>query len=129
MIQSRNFSNWDLNNIPKDSEYERVNFSRAQPVDSGGGVMIGVRLFPGDDTPRTFRNCNLTNCEVPPGSTVINCNSTIIERDVYDYTDEIIIDGNTVHSVVHTKTIIHGSWDQSTLNYNYHPTPVEISNG
>ena len=40
--------------------YENSNFT--QPL-------AHTRIFPGDDTPRTFIRCNLKNCDLPPGST------------------------------------------------------------
>ena len=42
-------------------EYECCCFAQSQPIDTAS-VKTGVRLFPGDDTARTFIKCNLVNC-------------------------------------------------------------------
>ena len=61
IIQNKNFVDIDPADIPKADEYYRCNFSRYQPV-LDGATFKGHRLFPGDNTPRTFRSCNLINC-------------------------------------------------------------------
>ncbi|MBN2560632.1 MAG: hypothetical protein JXQ75_06855 [Phycisphaerae bacterium] len=61
-----------------DVEYRDCNFSQRRPEERDG-KKVGVRLFPGDDTPRTFIRCNLVNCEPPPGSTLVTCNTAIVE--------------------------------------------------
>ena len=122
MTRMKNFSNQQTPSII-DTEYERCNFFQDQPVDSGGGVMVGVRLFPGDNTPRVFRECNLVNCEVPPGSTVDGGNTAIIVRSVVASTDTIIIDGQSI-DVEHHSNFVHGKWTPS--GYEYKPAPEEI---
>lgn len=106
-----------------DGEYERCNFMHPQPIDSGSGVFVGVRLFPGDDTPRTFINCNLTNSEVPPGSTVTGCNTAIVQRNQFSRSERVTIDGFEV-SIDHHKSIVHGRWTSS--GYEYRQTPEEF---
>ena len=69
---SQNFSG-DPTPRVKDTEYVGCNFSQREPQ---------TRLFPGDDTPRTFVDCNLVNCLPPPGSTVKGCNTTQVQRGV-----------------------------------------------
>lgn len=122
MTEWKNFTGQPTPSII-DTEYENCNFNQPQPVDSGGDVYVGVRLFPGDDTSRTFTSCNLCNCEVPPGSTVVNCNTTIVQRGLLSRTEIITIDGDSV-SIDYHKNVIHGRWTSS--GYEYKETPVEI---
>ena len=84
-----------------------------------------VRLFPGDDTPRTFENCNLVNCEVPPGSTVIKCNTTIRRTLVPTSTDEIVVDGESIGNTIY-HDIIYGRYVDGVAEYK--PTPEMILN-
>ena len=98
MISHKNFVAFDIAELPNEFEFEFCNFSRYQP-DLSGAQAKGVRLWPGDDRPRTFRNCNLTNCEPPPGSTLIDCNASVIERDVPDVTETLTIDGEVVDTI------------------------------
>ena len=93
-----------------DNEYVDCCFAQSQPVDASG-VKIGVRLFPSDDTPRTFIGCNLVNCEPPPGSTLIRCNTTIITRQSLINTSVIVIDGEEI-TVGDEIDVIHGKYHQ-----------------
>ena len=120
MISEKNFSNMDVNLIPVDTEYERCNFSRYQP--ELGPPIVGVRLFPGDDTPRTFTDCNLFNCEPPPGSILNNCNTWIVETGILGPTDTLEIDGVVEHTVQYHDRTLHGKYTES--GYVYEPTPV-----
>ena len=124
-ISKKNFSNMDPATIPVDSEYVKCNFARPAP-DLSGADPVGVRLFPGDDTPRTFRECNLTNCEVPPGSTVIECNTSIVELELPDFDETITVDGVEVSRRTFTKSRIHGRYNPSTGSYDYEPAPIEV---
>ena len=72
MVKHELFTNQDTPSII-DMEYYQCNFGHTDPV-FDGSTWKGNRLFPGDKTPRTFKNCNLINCEPPPGSTVVKCN-------------------------------------------------------
>ena len=108
MTRYRNFSGRPDRRVV-DTEYEDCNFS--QPAPRLAGRHKGVELFPGDPTPRTFRRCNLVNCEVPPGSTLIQCNTTIVEFAVQR-------GGNYVNTV-------HGYFDGARGEYVYHPEPKE----
>ena len=89
---SQNFSG-DPTPRVKDTEYVGCNFSQSAPQ---------TRLFPGDDTPRTFVDCNLVNCLPPPGSTVKGCNTTQVQRGVEISETPISIGGRdtTVKSYV-----------------------------
>ena len=110
LISEKNFSNMDPSLIPVDSEYQRCNFSRSQP-DTGGAEVVGVRLFPGDDTPRTFTDCNLFNCETPPGSTLVNCNTWIVTTGELGPTDTLEVDGVVQHTVQYHDRTVHARWD------------------
>ena len=109
-----------------DTEYRNCNFSQPAPVDGTGeaaGRMRGVRLFPGDDTPRTFIDCNLLNCEVPPGSTVIGGLTAVVERIT---TAELVnVDGLELRgeSVSHR---VHGKWTAVGYVDRHKPETVEL---
>ncbi len=107
MIEGKNFARTTTPRLI-DTEYRKCNFSQSQPIDVGGKKR-GVRLFPGDDTPRTFIGCNMVNCEPPPGSTVIHCNTWIIERNVVTSTDSVTVDGITV-SIDHHSDFVHSKY-------------------
>ena len=115
MISEQNFSNMPVNEIPVDTEYQRCNFSRSQP-DLGPPVK-GVRLFPGDDTPRTFIDCNLFNCEPPPGSTLIRCNTWIVETGILGPVDELVVDGVVQHTTQYHDRTVHAKYDPDTGTY------------
>lgn len=121
MISNKNFSGIDPAALPLDAEYERCNFSRAQ-ADLGPPI-VGIRLFPGDDTPRTFIQCNLVNCEPPPGSTLIRCNTALIEDGVLVETDTVLINGVVVATNNRTGKRIHGRYNGDTGAYQYLTTP------
>jgi hypothetical protein len=122
MIRRQNFHNRPDPDVGGETEFERCNFSQDQPVDSGGGVYVGVRLFPGDDTPRTFTNCNLTNAEPPPGSTCVGCNHNILRRNVVTSQDTITVDGQST-TLDHHSQIVYGVYDPVAGSYDYLPTP------
>ena len=109
MISNGNFLEMDPALIPKDTEYHRCNFWRAQP-DTSGPEVVGVRLFPGDDTPRTFIGCNLFNCEPPPGSTVVRCNTWIVTTGELGPIDELVVDGVVEHTVQYHDRTVHGKY-------------------
>ena len=116
MISEKNFSNMDPALIPVDTHYVRCNFSRSQP--ELGPPVVGVRLFPGDDTPRAFTDCNMMNCEPPPGSTVVNCNTWIVTTGELGPIDELVVDGVVEHTVqYHDRTVharyVDGAYDRA----------------
>lgn len=125
MIVNKNFSNADPTTLPADTEYEKCNFTQRVPNTSGANP-VGVRLWPGDDTPRTFTNCNMVNCEPPPGSTLVNCNTSVSEYDVFDRDETITVDGVVVSTRTFNKQVIHGKYNPETEAYEYLPTPVEV---
>ena len=104
--------------------YESCVFAHSLPVDDNG-VMIGNRLFPGDDTPRTFIGCNLVNCETPPGSTLTRCNTTVVHNGKIVDTDSVIIDGESIDSDV-IENWIYGKY-QADGSYFYHPEIIKVS--
>lgn len=124
MIEGVNFSGVDLASIPLDAEYRNCNFAR-ESADLGPPV-VGARLFPGDDTPRTFVRCNLVNCEPPPGSTLIQCNTTLLEQGFVVETDTVTVDGVTVASITIEGVRIHGRYNGSTEAYEYLPSPLVV---
>lgn len=109
MIKNKNFSNNDPTLLPLDSEYFNCNFTHSNP-DKSGADPVGIRLWPGNNTPRKFTNCNLTNCEPPPGSILINCNTTICETRVFAFSDDLVIDNVVQHTENYYDTIIYGHW-------------------
>ena len=116
MTEKKNFSGQTTPSIV-DTEYHDCNFSQKDPVDSGGGVFVGVRIFPGDDTPRKFVDCNLSNAEPPPGSTLVKCNTTLIQRRFVYATEDIVVDGVTVGTVESKEHRIHGRWTPAGYVY------------
>ena len=114
MIENGNFRGQQTpSNIS--GEYKNCSFAHPQPVDTNG-VKTGHRLFPSDDTPRTFINCNLVNCEPPPGSTLLKCNTTIVSRGIVSSTDSIVIDGEEI-TVDDYSDVIHGKYTENGYIY------------
>ncbi|KKN09306.1 hypothetical protein LCGC14_1047970 [marine sediment metagenome] len=108
-----------------DRTYHGCNFSQPAPVDVGGGVYIGVRLFPNDAADYTFAGCGLSNCEPPPGSTVEKCNTTIRRSRVPTGTDTVTIDGESV-GLQHHANYIYGRWTPSGYEYKPIPDVIEV---
>lgn len=111
MTSSKNFSGQSTPSIIDDTYYH-CNFSQPQPVFYQDDSAHGVRLFPGDDTPRSFLQCNLTNCEVPPGSTVEECNTAVVSRNQPIETEEVAVDGRTVTRPTKEGNTMHGHYDE-----------------
>jgi len=121
MTENKNFSNQAVPSVI-DTEYQDCNFAHTNCIDDAGQKK-GVRIFPDDDTPRTFIGCNLTNTEPPPGSTMTNCSPTIIEKMVIVATDTVTVDGASI-VVNEYADRIHGSyWDGA---YSYHDVPIDV---
>jgi len=120
MIENQNFMATAIEDIPVDTEYRWCNFSRRNCIDVGGEKK-GVRLFPGDDTPRTFISCNMVNCEPPPGSTQIECNTTIKAKAVEVGSDVIEIDGEAI-VVIDYANVRYGRYIDGQYVYR---TPIE----
>ena len=90
-VERRNFSGQATPSVI-DTEYMRCNFAQSLPDPN---LPNRVRIFPGDDTPRTFIRCNLVNCEVPPGSTVTKCNTSIVAPNMLIGSITVTIDGKS----------------------------------
>jgi hypothetical protein len=111
MTSSKNFSGQSTPSVVDDTYY-RCNFLQPQPVFHRDGSAHGVRLFPGDDTPRSFLECNLTNCKVPPGSAVEGCNTAVVSRNQPTKTEDIVVDGRTVTRPTKEGNTMHGHYDE-----------------
>ena len=111
MTRNKNFSGQQTPSIVDDTYYH-CNFTQPQPVFYRDGNAYGVRLFPGDDTPRNFIECNLTNCALPPGSTVEGCNRAVVSRHQPIETEDIVVDGRTVTRTTREGDIVHGYYDE-----------------
>lgn len=122
MIKGKNFQKTLIGDIPKDSEYQKCNFSRQNCIDDAGQKK-GVRLFPGDDTSRIFIECNLVNCEPPPGSTVIDCNTAIRENTIEVGSENIEIDGDIIEAKEYVN-MIYGRYHNG--QYVYKASPVQV---
>ncbi len=126
MITGKNYYGQDTPDVDGETEFTRCNFSWPSPVDSGGS-WVGVRVFPGDDTPRTFIRCNLVNCEIPPGSTMIRCNKSIIRRNIVVSTETIYVDDDEI--LLETRAhVCYGRQTEPGV-YEYYPTPHEDPSG
>lgn len=125
MIQEKNFSNADPASLPDETEFQLCNFAQRVPI-TQGATRRGVRLWSGDDTPRTFIRCNMVNCEPPPGSTLIDCNTRIIEYDVFAFADEIVIDSVVVSSEDRHDMILYSRYNPETESYDDDPSPVTV---
>lgn len=111
MTRNKNFSGQRTPSIV-DNTYHHCNFAQPQPVFHQNGNAHGVRLFPGDDTPRVFIRCNLVNCRVPPGSTVEGCNTAIVSQHQPIATEEVVVDGRTVTRTTKEGSVVHGHYDE-----------------
>lgn len=124
IIRKKNFRAMALEEIPLADEYINCNFGRAQP-DLTGPDAKGHRLFPGDDTPRVFRQCNLMNCEPPPGSTLDSCMTGIMETNVIYNTETVEIDGVIISTTDFVKNTVYGRILEDGT-YEYKPTPEDV---
>lgn len=66
-----------------DDHYIRCNFQQET---------AHTRIFPGDDTPRTFERCNMRNCDLPPGCSLIRSANCHLLRDAAN-DDVVTLDG------------------------------------
>lgn len=117
MTEYKNLSGTPMPSIV-DTEYRGCNFAQPAPVQIDG-VWQGVRLFPGDDTPRVFRDCNLCNAEPPPGSIVISCN-TIVKQFGVSVEAPLAPDGPLV---TRSAGIVHGRYVADRGEYEYFESP------
>ena len=124
MISNKSYYDNLSPDVGDETEFFECNFTQPEPVDSGGGVYVGGRLFPGDDTPRTFTRCNLVNAEVPPGSTIVKCNTSIRRWSVITGTDEVIVDGTPITANIYS-SVIYGRQTAPGV-YEYKAVPEEL---
>ena len=121
MIKNKNFHGQITPSII-DIEYQSCNFQQPNFIDIDGQKK-SVRIFPGDDTPRTFINCAMGNCEPPPNSILIHCNTTIKQRQVLVNTEVVEIDGDSIE-VKDYADIVYGAYKNG--EYVYRSTPLQI---
>ena len=120
------FVDVDPFSLPDDVEFIECNFMRTAP-DKSGADPVGTRLWPGDDTPRTFIKCNLINCEPPPASNLVRCNTFVVEYGVPDPAndDVVFVDGIEVGRRRHFKRILYGRWNNDLQEFQHLATPRE----
>jgi len=99
------------------AEYVEYAFAYKRPLIDGGGKRVGHRIIPADDTPRIFRDCNLVNCIPPPGSTLIHCNTTIVEIEEKPRPIEV----GDAH-----EDVIYGRTNPDTLKPEYRTVPLKV---
>jgi len=121
------FSTFDITDLPllSDRHFSQCNFSHQQPVDSGGGVMVGNRLFPAEATGIVFDRCNLVNCEPPPSSAINGGNTTIIVRNIVTETETVTIDGEVI-SLDTLSHFVHGRYFNGSYEYKGIPEKVPV---
>lgn len=109
MVERKNFNGLIIPSAPYDVETEffQCNFSQPAP-DTSGANPVGIRLWPGDDTPRTFIRCNMMNCEPPPGSTVTKCLTCLKTVGMLGTLETIEIDGAVLGSHQKIFSRVHG---------------------
>ena len=98
------------------ARYENCNFTQAEP---------GTRIFPDDDTPREFVECNLTNAVPPSGSELTRCNTTQVRRQVQDGSETVTIADKTVQSARYVDRVL-GRLDPKTLRLERKEHDIEI---
>ncbi len=126
VTERKNFSGQSTPSII-DTEYRNCNFAQALPDPN---LPNRVRIFPGDDTPRTFFRCNLVNCEVPPGSTVIKCNTSIVASNMKIGTITITVDGKSSSIGFYgTKFWRGGAWHFADSVPSIAPQDIDTSAG
>lgn len=118
MRKTKNFRNGEIPYVQK--EYEGQCFAFDQP----DGILPN-RIFPDDDTPRTFIGCNLVNAVPPAGSTLVMCNTSIIKRGLSVLGDEIIIDGVSIQEENYEDEIL-GRTNPDTLKPEYKEIPIRV---
>ena len=119
MVEGKIFANGAPPTL--DTEYKGCSFF----FDAPAAGPIGNRIFPGDDTPRTFVECNLVNAIPPPGSTLTKCNTTLTEHGNVIGQDSITVGGETISRDI-TETVIYGRTDPVTLLPDLKATPIRI---
>lgn len=124
MTERKNFSGQSTPSII-DTEYRQCNFSQTLLDPNVPGR---IRLFPGDDTPRTFIRCNLVNCEVPPGSTVVKCNTSIVAHNLLIGSITVTVDGKSSSIYFYgLKFYLDGEWHIADSIPNIAPQDIDTS--
>lgn len=123
MIENKGYSNPAPDEVPKDSEYRSCLIKFDAP-DTSGASPAGKELWPGDNTPRTFIDCNLINVAPPPGSTLIRTNATVAEYGIPAGSDTLTVDGALIHTTNYIVNRTYGRYDDSA-NYVEFGTPIE----
>ena len=121
VVERKNFSGQTTPSVVAD-EYRGCNFS--QPAPATGPA--GVRLFPQDDTARRFIECNLVNACPPPGSVLVNCNTTLRESRVEVGTEKVTVGDRDVE-IKRYADRIHGRTDPETLKPTLKGEVLEIA--
>jgi len=69
----------------------------------------------------------MTNCEPPPESTQIDCNTAIFEKNILDTVESIEIDGEVIEAKTY-KRVIYGKYHNGEYQYFTPPKerPMEI---
>ncbi len=126
VTERKNFSGQATPSII-DTEYQRCNFAQTLPDPN---LPNRVRIFPGDDTPRTFVRCNLVNCEVPPGSTVVRCNTSIVAHNMLIGSITITVDGQSSSVEFYGMKFYRGDeWHVVGSIPNIAPQDIDTSDG
>lgn len=125
MIENKIFANPAPNEVPKDSEYRGCMIKFDAP-DTSGASPAGNELWPGDNTPRTFIDCNLINVAPPPGSTLIRTNATVIEYGIAAGSDTLTVDSVLIHTTNYILNRTYGRYDD-TATYVELGTPIDTS--
>lgn len=108
-VRLKNFSGLTIPPAPYDTETEFLMCNFTQPApDTSGANPVGIRLWPGDDTPRTFTRCNMLNCEPPPGSTVTKCLTALKSFGLNGTLETVEVDGLIVDSYQNRFDRVHG---------------------
>lgn len=125
MVKGKNFSGLTTPPTPYDTEteFEQCNFSQPAP-DSTGANPVGIRLWPEDDTPRTFVRCNMANCEPPPDSSVTKCLTIMKSFGLPGLVDRVEVNGVVIDTYQNTFNRVHGR-RQPDGTYIYRQTDEE----
>ena len=122
VVKKKNFSG-QLTPSIIDTHYENCNFKQPEPEMLP--TVKGTRIFPGDDTPRHFKECNLGNCEIPPGSTTEGiCNRTLSKNYHVSDTQDVYVGLKKVGELNTYVRLVYGHYDKNGKVVLF-PTPEE----
>lgn len=113
--------------------FYRKNFSQAAPrFDDSTSTYVGIPLTNDElegDPPHEFIQCNLVNTEPPADSTITNCNTAIVRREVVDEDESIeIAVGGRILVVDKPKDLLLGRLKPNHV-YEYRTEPLETTDG